>query len=87
MVAGSWFVLAPSLSPDRYGQIGTLTFCIQNIVAIYALTLLMLVPYLKYFAHHNLQLTASSFQLNNILLVLRGVLAVLRKLFLVSVCY
>lgn len=59
LVALAWFVILPALDQHRPSQIGLLSLSIQNIVAIYGLTLLGLAPYAKYLYVTNLEQIAS----------------------------
>lgn len=51
----SWFITIPSLTPRKNNQYGVILLSLQNLVAIYFLTVLMALPYIKYLHHNNLE--------------------------------
>lgn len=51
----SWFITIPNLTPRKNNQYGVILLSLQNLVAIYFLTVLMALPYIKYLHHNNLE--------------------------------
>ena len=52
---GAWLVIIPMLEPFKQSQLGAAAFSVQNLVAIYGLTLLGMAPYVKYVYHNRLE--------------------------------
>jgi predicted phosphohydrolase len=63
-VALAWFVALPALESRRLGQAGVMSFCTQNLVAIYGLTWLSMAPYAKYLVHSNMEYFSNTWSLS-----------------------
>ena len=55
LVVFSWFTVMPSLSPKKNNQYGIVSLVLQNLIAIYFLTILTAAPYVKYVYRNNLE--------------------------------
>ena len=63
-MALAWFVALPALESRRLGQAGVMSFCVQNLVAIYGLTWLSMAPYAKYLVHSSMEYSAGTWSLS-----------------------